>query len=221
MGIQGLLTELRPVVKRATLQDLAGKRAAVDALCWCAVASRRCDRAFDLLTPRHRLHRGIYTCALELGQGRDTDKYGCGPGLRIQRVLTRGPRPQVCHLLSGPHGGVPPGLGQRHLCVRRRSAAGEGGDGEESPRVRGASRRGSPPGSTPAPPPRTPPHAAANGTCSSREAARKRAYDYLAKGQRDAARKYFAKAVDVTPEMCAQFMKVGDGEARWRRASPR
>lgn len=49
---------------------------------------------------------------------------------------------------------------------------------------------------------------------SSREAARKRAFDHLAKGQRDAARKYFAKAVDVTPEMCAQFMKVGV----WRAA---
>lgn len=74
MGIQGLLMELRPVAKRATLQDLAGKRAAVDALCWFAAAGSWRARAVVSLTPGRRLHRGIYTCALELGQGRESDK---------------------------------------------------------------------------------------------------------------------------------------------------
>ncbi|EJD03466.1 PIN domain-like protein [Fomitiporia mediterranea MF3/22] len=55
MGIQGLLPLLKPIQRRRHLSDFSGQTLAVDAYVW--------------------LHRGAYSCATELVQGRPTRRY--------------------------------------------------------------------------------------------------------------------------------------------------
>ena len=54
MGIQGLLPFLRSIQKQRHLSELSGQTLAVDGYCW--------------------LHRGTYTCSIELATGRKTSK---------------------------------------------------------------------------------------------------------------------------------------------------
>ncbi len=55
MGIQGLLKVLEPICEDISLSDLRGLKVAVDGLCW--------------------LHKGLYTCAYELGTNIKTDRH--------------------------------------------------------------------------------------------------------------------------------------------------
>ena len=55
MGVSGLLGLLKPVITPIHIKALGGKRVAIDAYGW--------------------LHRGAYTCAMELAEGKDPD--GC------------------------------------------------------------------------------------------------------------------------------------------------
>jgi exonuclease 1 len=54
MGISGLLPALKSIQKQRHLSEFAGHTIAVDGYVW--------------------LHRGIFTCTLELANGRETDK---------------------------------------------------------------------------------------------------------------------------------------------------
>ena len=56
MGIQGLLPVLKSISKRAHVSKYAGKKVAVDAYSW--------------------LHKGAYSCSVELCEGTPTEKYG-------------------------------------------------------------------------------------------------------------------------------------------------
>jgi len=55
MGIQGLIQALKPIQKRKHLREYRGEKVAIDAFCW--------------------LHKGAYSCALELAKGLPTKKY--------------------------------------------------------------------------------------------------------------------------------------------------
>eukprot|EP00826_Nyctotherus_ovalis_P029134 TRINITY_DN2297_c0_g5_i1.p1 TRINITY_DN2297_c0_g5~~TRINITY_DN2297_c0_g5_i1.p1 ORF type:complete len:339 (-),score=80.59 TRINITY_DN2297_c0_g5_i1:778-1755(-) len=55
MGIQGLLLALKQIQQRKHLREYKGERVAIDAFCW--------------------LHKGAYSCALELAKGLPTRKY--------------------------------------------------------------------------------------------------------------------------------------------------
>lgn len=54
MGIQGLLPVLKSITRPVHVSEYRGHRVAVDAYCW--------------------LHRGAYTCSVELCEGTPTDK---------------------------------------------------------------------------------------------------------------------------------------------------
>jgi hypothetical protein len=55
MGIPGLLQLLKPVMTDVHVKRMSGKRVAIDAYVW--------------------LHKGTFSCALELAQGKHTDNY--------------------------------------------------------------------------------------------------------------------------------------------------
>lgn len=53
MGIQGLLTFVKPASKSIHLSELKGQTVAIDSYCW--------------------IHKGAFGCAEKLGKGEDTD----------------------------------------------------------------------------------------------------------------------------------------------------
>mmetsp|Transcript_6117 Transcript_6117/g.10577 ORF Transcript_6117/g.10577 Transcript_6117/m.10577 type:complete len:746 (+) Transcript_6117:49-2286(+) len=55
MGIQGLLKFLRPLQRQRNISEFRGQTVGVDAMCW--------------------MHKGAYSCALELVKGIDTDRF--------------------------------------------------------------------------------------------------------------------------------------------------
>lgn len=55
MGIPGLLPLLKSITHESKLEDLRGKRVAIDTLCW--------------------LHRGVYSCSQQLALGQETRAY--------------------------------------------------------------------------------------------------------------------------------------------------
>lgn len=69
MGINGLLLQLKSVSRPTHVNSYAGKRVAIDGYSW--------------------LHKGAYSCSMELCEGRWTD--GCVGQLRC-RLHARGPR---------------------------------------------------------------------------------------------------------------------------------
>jgi exonuclease-1 len=75
MGIQGLLPNLKSVTQRIHVSQLKGKNVAVDAYCL--------------------LHKGAYTCARELVEGIDTDKYVVFCMSRIEMLVRHGVVPYV------------------------------------------------------------------------------------------------------------------------------
>ncbi len=54
MGIQGLLQALKYIQQRKHISQYKGEKVAVDGYCW--------------------LHKGVYACAYEIGQGIQTRK---------------------------------------------------------------------------------------------------------------------------------------------------
>ena len=65
MGIAGLLPVLKSITRPVHVSEYRGRRVAVDAYCW--------------------LHRGAYTCSVELCEGTPTDK--CAPALALFQAL--------------------------------------------------------------------------------------------------------------------------------------
>ena len=55
MGIQGLLPLLKSIELPITMAELSGNIVGVDAYCW--------------------LHKGVYGCALQLAEGKESDVY--------------------------------------------------------------------------------------------------------------------------------------------------
>ncbi len=66
MGIQGLLQVLKSIQERKHISEYHGQRVAIDAFCW--------------------LHKGAYSCALELGKGMPTKKYAGYPDPRLRYI---------------------------------------------------------------------------------------------------------------------------------------
>lgn len=75
MGIPGLLQLLKPVMTDVHVKRMAGKRVAIDAYVW--------------------LHKGTFSCALELAQGKHTDNY-----TRYCMRKASAPSPLLCRIRS-------------------------------------------------------------------------------------------------------------------------
>ncbi|KAM3577364.1 hypothetical protein VYU27_000794 [Nannochloropsis oceanica] len=80
MGIQGLLGALKPITTPVHIRELQGLRVGVDAYVW--------------------LHRGVFGCAAELCQGKDTKRYLHACFKRLNLLLSNGIG-QVCIVFDG------------------------------------------------------------------------------------------------------------------------
>lgn len=80
MGIKGLLKELRPLFRRCHVSELRGRYVGIDAFCW--------------------LHRGSYSCAMDLVLGRPTDKFLVFCKNMLSMLLHHGIKPLV--VFDGP-----------------------------------------------------------------------------------------------------------------------
>jgi len=94
MGIVGLLQFLKPIILPASVKVFKGCTVGVDVLCWYVGVSVVTPLPGPSVCVR-RLHKGIYTCAQDLAQGKDTEAYVNFCMQRIRTMQQHGVEPYI------------------------------------------------------------------------------------------------------------------------------
>ena len=68
MGIKDLLRNLKSLAKPVHASKYSGLKVAIDSYCWLVYN-------FYIFFIKKRLHKGIFSCAQDIVEGRDTDVY--------------------------------------------------------------------------------------------------------------------------------------------------